>query len=290
MIKSLSIISTLDVSTSPLLPRSCPFVNVDKQKISVNGLDSFPARTIFVFNKKTSHLVLYIVDVLEYDKFIEILLQKCTNCLLGTPQNNQINLCRKSPSSFYVRGHVEVVVKRPQAENCYVKSSGGSLTRVYLSGGSNATCSVRGGSVLSMCGNINSLSIDALSGDSAIDLRDLRSLTSGECSFTFTEEQVNKENIVLPLLGLPQGEETSRERDVRLNITLPSFEDPELEKAAQNTTFECPICCDTKRGRPVTFIPCGCKRVCLDCTKHMKEMDRSQFLCPYDRVPINKIT
>ncbi|OQW68266.1 MAG: hypothetical protein BVN35_20005 [Proteobacteria bacterium ST_bin11] len=262
-----------------------PLVQVDEQKTIVKGIDSLHAKPIFVFDTTLKTLSLYLVKELDYTWFLGLLAQRYSGETSMISSSSEIFLCRQSPVNFVVQGQVEVIVRRTCKANFSAKTFGGAVMRAYLSGGKRATCFAGGKSIIAVCGRIDSLTIKALANDSIIDLRSFESLNSENFVATYIEERVNKRNIVLPFsfieAALPEREETSRERYVRLSIEL-----PDRSSLDNSTTNYCYICREEVKAPLVLFKPCNCRRVCLDCTRTIKEAKHLQFLCPYDRSPI----
>lgn len=289
---------------------SIPYVRIDEHGINVRGINTEEQSTEFIYDRLLRTLYLFIIPVASRRQFLDE---------VATPSSSghgdkfffsgaRLTLEKKQSKGIYVQGHVEVRVAQSTKADCFVVCCKQSNVCIHLASGKNFTCSVLSGSRLAVCGLIDKLSIEHLDEDSHLDLTDFDSFHSRDFSFNFMNERVHVDRI-RALRQFTDVEETSRQRHVRQNIRIPrrtcKLRKPlsshsslgsmvsipsTPSRTSGKTTFECKICYKDRRGRPVKFIPCNCKLVCVKCTTIIKNTKHSRFTCPFDRTEIEHVT
>lgn len=185
-----------------------------------------------------------------------------------------LSICR-----YLIIGNIDATIDRHghSLSRLGVTVLKGAIVRTYVSGDVRVRTAVTQHARLSVCGSARSLKIYSLGVDCRLDLTCFEGRVAGSTEGVCLQSIHCRPNY-------PTNEETSREKQVREEITVPSLASPEI---ADDTDTLCQTCCTYKAN--AQFIPCTHVYMCLECTERMRTLEHSTFACPLCRKHIDSV-
>lgn len=189
--------------------------------------------------------------------------------------DRRLDLLSLNINRYLVIGKVDATIERHSTfpmKMC-LSSTKGAIVRAYVSGRVKINVSARQHSHMSICGSARVIRVYILEESSRLNLTEFEGRVEGD------KDRVHRDSMHCRQ-RYPECVETSRERHVRENISVPK---ETLVNAEEEDA--CKACYTYKAN--IVFIPCGHVFMCTECTERMRTVERSAFTCPLCRTVID---